>query len=120
MPLKKLVTTRFITFPAFMRSSVILIAFSETLHCFANVEILMRVFCYKESILLCPYCAPVMPLSCPCHALTGRLLVSFGRNVSFLPLLKNLHTNNCFHDKGNEMVLRFFNTQCRQLTTQEL
>lgn len=62
---KKLTTTRFITFPTFMRSSVTLIAFSETSHCFANVEILMRVFCYRESILLCPYCAPVMPLSCP-------------------------------------------------------
>ena len=65
MPLKELVTTRFITFLAFMRSSVILIVFSKTLHCFANVEILMRVFCYRESILLCPYCAPVMALVMP-------------------------------------------------------
>lgn len=35
----KLAPTRLITFSAFKRSSVILIAFSETSHCFANAEI---------------------------------------------------------------------------------
>ena len=38
---QKLCPTRFMTFPAFMRSNVILITFSETSHCFANAEILI-------------------------------------------------------------------------------
>ena len=59
-------------------------------------------------------------LLCPCYALVMPQLVTSGQYDQFHNFLvlppKNLRTNSCFHDKGNQIALRLFDTQCRQLT----
>ena len=67
--------------------------------------------------LSCPFLAPFLPLLI--NFLKFLIGLSSFRGVlpgSFLPFIQNIGTNSCFHNKGNQVVLWFSDTQCGQFT----
>ena len=61
----------------------------------------------------CPFLAPFLPLLSDflkfLVGLSSFRVVLLG---SFLPFIQNISTDGCFHDKGNQVVLWFSDTQC--------